>query len=327
MREFLADNLVLVPSALMIEAVAGYPQALLARVGHPATWFGTLIHWLDHRLNRESWTRRERRLAGGAALAILAVAALAPGAVLQAAAAALPFGTIALALLVSSLLAQRSLHEHVADVARALDVSLETGRASVSRIVGRDTSRLDEAGVARAAIESLAENFSDGVVAPAIFMGLLGLPGALIYKAINTADSMIGHRTMRHEAFGWASARTDDALNLLPARLAAALIVASATSLGPGALRGAVGACQRDAKKHLSPNAGWPESAMAGALGLRLGGPRAYGGTSLDGAWLGSGRIAASAKDIRRALALYRRATALLWLLAALPTLLLLLLP
>jgi adenosylcobinamide-phosphate synthase len=182
--------------------------------------------------------------------------------------------------------------------------------------VGRDTGALDAAGVARAAIESLAENFSDAVVAPAFWMLIAGLPGAAIYKAINTADSMIGHRTERHAVFGWAAARLDDLVNLPPARLAALLIVAAAMTEGTSAA-GAWRAARRDAHRHRSPNAGYPEAAMAGALGLRLAGPRSYAGVTVEDAFMGEGRREADAADIRAALRLYRRADGLLIALVA----------
>lgn len=299
--------------ALAIEAAAGYPGWLFARIGHPVTWLGALISALDSRLNRQSDSFARRQLAGAAALAALLAVALAAGALIETLAQALPFGDAALAILASSLLAQRSLYNHVAAVARGLSVSLEEGRREVSMIVGRDVTRLDEAGVARAAIESLAENFSDGVVAPALFLAAFGLPGALLYKAANTADSMIGHKSPRFLAFGWAAARLDDLLNLIPARVTAALIVLAAKANGADAAE-AVAAARRDAAAHASPNAGWPEAAMAGALGLSLGGPRAYGGAEIAGATLGRGRRDAGPNDIRRALRIYRVATAMLWL-------------
>lgn len=223
----------------------------------------------------------------------------------------LPFGIAAVALLASTLLAQRSLYDHVARVAAALErEGLAAGRAAVADIVGRDTAALDEAGVVCAAIESLAENFSDGVVAPAFWMAVAGLPGAATYKAINTADSMIGHRTPRHKSFGWAAARLDDLVNLPASRLAALLIIAGAALDGRAAA--AWRAVARDAHRHRSPNAGFPEAAMAGALGLALAGPRVYGGVTVDDAFMGDGRRQASAADIRAALALYRRADAAL---------------
>jgi adenosylcobinamide-phosphate synthase len=184
-------------------------------------------------------------------------------------------------------------------------------------IVGRNPNSLDEAGVSRAAIESLAENFSDGIVAPAFWLGLSGLPGAALYKAANTADSMIGHRTPRHEAFGWAAARFDDLVNLPASRLSALLIVGAAALTHGASPWGALRAVRSDASHHRSPNAGWPEAAMAGALGLRLAGPRVYGDVRVEDRWMGDGRAEATAQDIDRALALYRTACALLFCLAS----------
>ncbi len=312
---FFAQNLALTLLALVSEALAGYPEALFRRIGHPVTWIGALIGWLDARLNRADWPAERRRRAGVLALALLLGLGLGVGVVAQSALLRLPLGLALLALVSSSLLAQRSLHAHVAEVARALESSLDDGRAAVAMIVGRDVSALDAAGVARAAIESLAENFSDAVVAPALWMALGGLPGALAYKAANTADSMIGHRTERYAAFGWASARFDDALNFPAARLSAGLIALAALTLPGASAAAAIGAARRDAPRHASPNAGWPEAAMAGALGLSLGGPRRYGTLVVDGARLGDGRREATAADIAAALGLYRRATAALWLL------------
>ena len=195
-----------------------------------------------------------------------------------------------------------------------------TGMGALIGFLDRTLNRedLDAAGVCRAAIESLAESFSDGVTAPLFWMAVLGLPGAAAYKAINTADSMIGHRTPRHLAFGWAAARLDDLVNLPASRLTALLLVISAALYRSADAGGALRAVKRDAGKHRSPNAGWPEAAMAGALGLRLAGPRVYGETRIEDHWMGDGRAEASAADIRRALALYKRACGLLWALAAL---------
>ncbi|MBG0809481.1 cobalamin biosynthesis protein CobD [Methylosinus sp. H3A] len=309
MLDALADNLALAALGLTIEAAIGYPQWLFAAIGHPVTWIGALIAALDRALNRDGAPALLRRLAGVGAILVVVSVALVAGLLLQRACLALPFGIVPLAVVTSSLYAQRSLYSHVRDVADALGASLERGRASVAMIVGRDVSRLDRAGVSRAAIESLAENFSDGVIGPALATALFGLPGALIYKAVNTADSMIGHRTMRHEAFGWASARLDDLLNLPAARLSA-LLVASGAAMTGGSFRASLSTCRRDASAHASPNAGWPEAAMAGALGIRLGGPRAYGAHEVDGAWLGSGRAEAAPADIRRALRIFRCAAA-----------------
>ena len=216
----------------------------------------------------------------------------------------LPFGLVGVGFLASTLIAQRSLHEHVAGVADALEkTGAEGGRQAVAHIVGRDTEALDEAGVARAAIESLAENFSDGVVAPVLWMLIAGLPGAAVYKAINTADSMIGHRTARYQAFGWAAARLDDLVNLPASRLSALLIIAAAAVTKSASASAAWRAVRRDARRHRSPNAGYPEAAMAGALGLALAGPRNYGGVRVDDALMGDGRAPPTASDIRAALA------------------------
>lgn len=308
------DTLPLLLAALALDALAGYPQGLYARIGHPVTWIGALIATLDRRLNRDGDAFSRRRIKGVAALVILVASVGAVALLLATTARALgAWGLLLLAPLASSLVAQRSLHEHVAAVADGLEQDgLAGGRRAVSMIVGRDPESLDEAGVARAAIESLAENYSDGIVAPAFWLGAAGLPGIVLYKAINTADSMIGHRTARHGAFGWAAARLDDLVNLPASRLTALLLVVSA-ALGREDWRGAARAVRHDARRHRSPNAGWPEAAMAGALGLRLAGPRVYGSVRVEDGWMGDGRAEANAADIRRALALYRRAC---WLMA-----------
>jgi adenosylcobinamide-phosphate synthase len=299
--------------ALLIEAIFGYPDRLLQAIGHPVIWIGRLISLLDRTLNHESASDASRQAAGIVALLIIIVAPAIVSYVLERSLLELPFGFVLAAIPASALLAQRSLHQHVAQVATALETGgLTAGRAAVSRIVGRDPEALDEAGVARAAIESLAENFSDGVVAPAFWLAVAGLAGGAAYKAINTADSMIGHRTPRHQAFGWAAARLDDLVNLPASRLSALLIVAAAGITDRVAAANAWRAVVRDAPHHRSPNAGYPEAAMAGALGLALAGPRIYGGIAVEDAIMGDGRRDAGAADIRAALALYRRADALL---------------
>lgn len=269
--------------SLLAELGLGYPDRLVRAIGHPVIWIGHLISVLDRRLNRATSSDRSRRILGMVALVLLVAvpAGLAFG--LESLFARLPFGLLLTAITASSLLAQRSLASHVKAVADALDSGgLVAGRKAVSQIVGRDPDNLDEAAVCRAAIESLAENFSDGVVAPAIWIGVGGLAGGVAYKAANTADSMIGHRSPRHEAFGWAAARFDDLINLPASRLTALLIVL-ATFCVKGANPGeAWRAIWRDARKHRSPNAGWPEAAMAGALGIALAGPRSYGGVMGD---------------------------------------------
>jgi adenosylcobinamide-phosphate synthase len=304
--------------AMMIELCAGYPQALLRAIGHPVTWIGRLIAALDRLLNRDTADAYWRRGAGIVAILLLLGIVGAIAFVVERELLRLPFGLIGVAVIASTLIAQRSLHQHVADVATALEQGgVIAGRTAVAKIVGRDVGALDAAGVARAAIESLAENFSDAVVAPVFWMAIAGLPGAALYKAINTADSMIGHRTPRHEAFGWAAARLDDLVNLPASRLSALLLVAAAMLSKNTSAAAAWRAVLRDASRHRSPNAGYPEAAMAGALGLSLAGPRVYGGVIIDDATMGDGRRDATAADIRRALTLYRYADAILIALVA----------
>jgi adenosylcobinamide-phosphate synthase len=294
--------------AMVIELCLGYPQPLVRAIGHPVTWIGALIDTFDRTLNRG----RRRRIRGIIAVLIVLGIVGSIALVVQHTLLRIPFGFLATAVLASTLMAQRSLYRHVADVATALEtVGLDAARAAVSHIVGRDTAALDEAGVARAAIESLAENFSDAVVAPALWLAVAGLPGAALYKSINTADSMIGHRTPRYEEFGWAAARLDDLINLPASRLAALLLTAAAWRRGTSA-PAAWQTVRRDAARHRSPNAGYPEAAMAGALGLSLAGPRSYGSVPIQDAVMGDGRREATAADIRRALLLYRTADAIL---------------
>jgi adenosylcobinamide-phosphate synthase len=303
--------------ALLVEAILGYPDWLVRTIGHPVTWMGRLIGVLDRGLNRQTAPGFTRRLSGLLAILLIVVVAGLAGHLLERSLLRLPFGFALAAIAGSTLVAQRSLYHHVRRVAVALEEdAIAAARAAVSHIVGRDPDALDEAGVARAAIESLAENFPDGVVAPAFWMALGGLAGGAAYKAVNTADSMIGHRTPRHAAFGWAAARLDDLVNLPASRLSALLIVVAAATMPRASAAGAWRALARDAARHRSPNAGYPEAAMAGALGLALAGPRAYGGIEVPDALMGDGRRLATAADIRAALALYLRADGLLIVLA-----------
>jgi adenosylcobinamide-phosphate synthase len=312
-------SIVITLVALLVEASFGYPERIARLAGHPVIWLGRMIGWLDRTLNRESRSDANRRMAGfAAALCIVGIPAIVAFGV-ENFVLALPFGFVIVGAFASTLLAQRSLHDHVARVALALERDgLDGGRQAVSHIVGRDPNVLDEAGVSRAAIESLAENFSDGIVAPAFWLAVGGLAGGVAYKAVNTADSMIGHRTARHKDFGFASAQLDDLLNLPASRLSALLIVAAAAISKDASASGAWAAARRDARHHRSPNAGYPEAAMAGALGLALAGPRVYGGILVDDATMGNGRRDAGPKDIRAALALYRRADAIFIVLVAL---------
>ena len=300
-------------AALLIEALVGYPDRLVRSIGHPVSWIGRLIGALERYCNRDTAEPVQRRALGIITLLLVVTVVAVAAFVLERGLLLLPFGVIGVGFLASALIAQRSLHEHVADVADALEkTGAEGGREAVSHIVGRDTAALDEAGIARAAIESLAENFSDGVVAPVFWMLIAGLPGAAVYKAINTADSMIGHRTPRYQAFGWSAARLDDLVNLPASRLSALLIIAAAAVTKSASAAAAWQAVRRDARHHRSPNAGYPEAAMAGALGLALAGPRDYGRVRVDDAFMGDGRRAADANDIRAALGLYRRADGIL---------------
>ena len=287
--------------AMVIDCVIGWPAWLYSRIGHPVSWLGKIVDSLDRNLNREEDTLGRRRTAG----VVVAVAVIGLVCVIAfLVQLMLPGGWVGILLtgvLAWPLLAIRSLYEHVAQVLHPLrEGDLATARVAASMIVGRDTSALNEAGVSRATLESLAENTSDGVVAPLFWGALLGLPGIAAYKAINTLDSMIGHRTARHEAFGWASAKADDFANLVPARLTG-VFFALVSSQTATALR----CMMRDAHKHRSPNAGWPESALAGGMGVRLSGPRDYGGETANEPWLNGAGRDPDASDIQRGLQLY----------------------
>ncbi len=293
--------------ALAIDAALGWPATLFRRIGHPVTWLGRLIAALDVRLNRGERSEAARLGAGGVTVALVVAAAALPALALQAALPAGWLGIVLGGLVAWPLVAARSLHAHVTAVARPLEARDTAGaRAAVAMIVGRDPAQLDASGIGRAALESLAENASDGVVAPLFWGALLGLPGIAGYKAINTLDSMIGHRTPRHAAFGRVAARLDDAANLVPARLTGLLI-----ALACGRPWRTLRVMARDARHHRSPNAGWPEAAMAGALGLRLSGPRVYADRVADEPWLNAGAADPAPGDVRRGLAVYLRATAL----------------
>jgi adenosylcobinamide-phosphate synthase len=296
--------------AFGIEAMLAYPAAVFRAIGHPVSWIGALIAALDSTLNRPDTSFAARRAAGVATVLLLLAGSLAVGALLEMVARDLPYLGFAVAVLVvAMLIAVGNLDQHVRAVAATLRAEgLAGGRRSIAKIVGRDPDALDEAAVCRAAIESLAENASDGVTAPALWFLVGGLPGIIAYKAINTADSMIGHMSERHRAFGWAAARLDDLVNLPASRLTGLLFVAAAAMVPGASAPSAWRAYRRDARRHRSPNAGWPEAAMAGALGLRLAGPRVYGGVLVDDHWMGDGRAEATAQDIDRALMIYRTA-------------------
>jgi adenosylcobinamide-phosphate synthase len=308
------SNLELALAALSVEAMTGYPGFVYRIIGHPVTWMGALLAALEMRLNGGDVDERRRRSLGIVALVLLLATTAGVTLALDHAFAFGWIGTALLVLTCSCLIAQRTLHDYVRAVADALERDgLSGGRKAVSMIVGRNPEHLDEAAVGRAAIESLAENFADAVVAPAFWLAVAGLLGGVLYKATNTADSMIGHRTPRYAAFGWAAARLDDAINLPASRLAALFLIVGAFATG-ASFSGAWRAVWRDASRHRSPNAGWPEAAMAGALGLQLAGPRVYGEDLVDDAFMGDGTRDACVADIRRALRLYRAGCVTSWL-------------
>ncbi len=298
--------------ALAIDAVLGDPAWLYRRLRHPVAVVGELIQRLEARWLDPSAPTRLLRWRGMWTVLGLIGASVIVGWAVQWACTRWSQGWLLLGLLMSSLIAQRGLYQHVVAVADGLDRGLAHGRRAVAHIVGRDPETLDRHGVARAAIESTAENFADGVVAPVLWGALFGLPGMLAYKTINTLDSMIGHRSERYRHFGRFAARLDDAANWGPARLGALLLVLAAL-LVPGA-RSIDGwrAMRRDARRHRSVNAGWPEAAMAGSLGLRLAGPRSYAGETIADAWMGRGRAEATSADIRHSLRLFMVACCLL---------------
>ena len=293
--------------SLVLDAFIGDPRWL----PHPVAAAGAVIGWADRALNRPTFGAMARLVLGVLAVVLLLAGAAAIGWGLSWLLALVPGGWLIEAACVALLLAQRSLYIHVRAVRRAFAGGLGPARAAVAHIVGRDPAQLDEAGICRATIESLAENNSDGVVAPVFWYLLFGLPGLLAYKMLNTADSMIGYRNARYRAFGWTAARLDDLANFLPARLGALMFAAAAGGRAGSVWRTAA----RDGPRHESVNAGWPEAAMAGALDLALAGPRHYGEVETDGAWMNpDGARDATPADIGRALRLYLVATGLLWL-------------
>ncbi|MCX5493760.1 adenosylcobinamide-phosphate synthase CbiB [Kaistia dalseonensis] len=314
----LEARLWLVLAAIVIDAAIGDPDWIWRRIPHPVTWFGALIGAFDRWLNRDSSGQALRRAMGTFTIVVLVTLAWAAGLLIERSLARFDHGFVFVPVIGSVFLASRSLYDHVDRVRQSFaDGGLRAARKAVSMIVGRDPDSLDEAGVSRAAIESTAENFSDGFVAPALWMAIFGLPGLFAYKLINTADSMIGHRTARHEAFGWAAARLDDLVNLPASRLSGFLIAMAAPFVG-GTIKQSFLVMLDDAGKHRSPNAGWPEAAMAGALDIALAGPRRYGERIVDDPFLNdSGRHDASVNDIKRASRVLFAATALAGVLVA----------
>ncbi len=294
-------------TGMALDLILGWPGRIHSWIGHPVTWLGRAISVSEARWNHGSTSIRLRM--GAVTTGVVVLLAVAPALALQ---MLLPDGALGWLIggfLAWPMIALRSMHDHVAAVAQPLERGdLQDARRAVAMIVGRDPATLDTAGVARASIESLAENTSDGIVAPVFWGVVAGLPGIAAYKAINTLDSMIGHRNERYEAFGKVAARLDDVVNVIPARLTGALFALADP-------RHAMRSCRvmmRDAHRHRSPNAGWPEAAMSGALGLRLSGPRAYGSQVSAEPWLNVGAPDPGPKDLGRALSLYLRAMALL---------------
>ena len=306
------DPFLLALAALAVDAVTGDPRALYRWIPHPVAAFGNVIGRLDRRFNDDAHSDARRLARGGAVALGLILVAAAAGALLHAVAASIPAGAFLEAVVASTLIAFRGLHDHVHAVARAMRAGIAEARAAVSHVVGRNPEYLDEPGVARAAIESVAENFADAVVAPVFWYVLLGLPGLFACKAINTLDSMIGNRGPRHLQFGRVAARVDDVMNWIPARLSAALLVATAAVMPGASASAAVRAVFRDARLHRSVNAGWPEAALAGALGFAIAGPRRYDGYTADDDWIGGGRQELDADDVQAALRLYVAATVVL---------------
>lgn len=292
--------------ALIVDMIVGWPKALFDAIGHPVTWLGKMISRLDDWLNLEGTDARDRRIAGLAAALLVIFFTFALAAMVQMLMPSGLLGVVLTGIVAWPLVAAKSLSDHVKAVIEPLrDGDLTRARQAVSMIVGRDPAFLDEAGISRATLESLAENASDGVVAPLFWGALLGLPGIAAYKAINTLDSMIGHRTPRHEAFGWAAAKIDDLANFIPARLTGLIFCALAPQK-----REALGLMLREARKHRSPNAGWPEAAAAAALDVRLSGPRSYGDGVRDEPWINGSAHDPDAGDIERGLRLFRTSLA-----------------
>src|SRR5260221_13337054 len=311
------DGLALAPllilfAAVLLDAVVGDMKLLFDHMPHPVELVGRAIAWFDHRLNRENRSEATRRARGIFTVAILVVTSALAGYLLDRMCRATRFGWLVELVVIAVLMAQRSLFDRVHAVAIGLtEKGLYAGREEIRHIVGRDPMSLDEHGIARAGIESLVENFSDGVVAPVFWTLVFGLPGLFVYKTANTLDSMIGYLSQRHRSFGWAAARLDDMLNLIPARISGLLIAAAAAIAPQAQARASLRIMLRDAGKHRSPNAGWPEAAIAGALGLALARPRRYAERVVDDPWIGEGRARATPVDMHRALLIYVIACAL----------------
>ncbi len=306
--------------SVAVERLVGYPNWLFRLFGHPVTWMGYLITYMDEKMNTTAHVKGLSRLNGVLAMLLLCAAVWFAATSIEVICRAIPYGFVVSALIATTLIAQKSLRDHVRNVARALSSSLTEGRAAVAEIVGRDTRGLDVSDVVKASLESLAENTADGIVAPVFWycVGCLtigGLPALALYKAINTADSMIGHKTPQYLHFGWAAAKLDDLVNLPASRLTALLFVLASLFGGKDRAFKAARVTWRDARRHRSPNAGWPEAAMAGALNMKFGGPRTYGGEFVKLPYMGDGRDHFLRQDIDLGLRLFDRS---MWILLAL---------
>ena len=250
--------------ALILDAFLGEPVWIWSKIPHPTVIMGKIIKWCELKYNNGI----NRKNKGILFIAFMVIFLAIFGYLIE----RLPFSAIWKILIVAILLSHKSLTEHVTAVSLGLQKNLSQGRTAVAMIVGRDTANLAETDIARSAIESAAENFSDGIIAPLFWFLIGGLPGILIYKFVNTSDSMIGYKNIQYNQFGWAAARLDDLLNWIPARLSGLLICVVHQN------NSALNIMWRDAKLHRSPNAGWPESAMAGVLDVSISGPRSYEG-------------------------------------------------
>ena len=301
-----SNNLLVLILAIIVDAVAGDPRWLYSRIPHPIVVIGHQIELLDRFFNRTHYLPVTRKLLGVISVLIIISSAWLIGWLIAWSYNQVSFGVVLQALIVSIFLAQNSLYQHVASVAKACKADdLIDARSQISHIVGRDPNSLDQRAIGRAAIESLSENFSDGVVAPIFWYVVGGLPALIAYKALNTSDSMIGYLTDKYADFGWCAARFDDAANFIPARLSAFIITIAAFIIPSATGNRAFTTAIRDAKKHRSKNAGWPEAAMAGALGIKIAGPRNYDGILVEDAWMGDGIANVDASHIFMALRIY----------------------
>lgn len=309
------NNLALAALVLAVEMFVGYPPLLFNAIGHPVQWIGNIVTYLDEGLNDPDVSAHQNRLNGVIATVVLIAAVGIPAWIAAIVLTHFPYGWIVNVALATTFVAQKSLRDHVLAVDHALGGSIVAARLAVAKIVGRDPSSLDKNDVAKAALESLAENTADGIVAPIFWYALFGLPGLAIYKAINTADSMIGHKSEKYQNFGWAAAKLDDVINLPASRLTGLLFAGAALLSSKAEAVNAWNTMWRDAGKHQSPNAGWPEAAMAGALGLRFGGPRKYDGETVELPFMGDGKNV-ERQDIAKGLALFDMALIILIVLA-----------